>query len=179
MQRFDAAPWATSLKVVSTFGTLVIAGAGVALLRSVPRETRVPFAETFGTLLSAVPLLILLGALLFVVKGYELEAGVLRVRRLLWSTPVPLDGLERAWHDPSAMRRSIRLFGNGGLYSITGLFRNPALGRYRAFVTDPAKAVVLRFPARVVVLSPASPDAFVAHLRTLVPGLGDGPPALS
>jgi hypothetical protein len=103
-----------------------------------------------------VPLLIALIAVLFVVTAYELEGAELRIRRLLWATRVPLEGLTQAWHDPEAMTRSIRLWGNGGLYSVTGLFRNRRLGRYRAFVTDPARAVVFQLPKRTVVISPAA-----------------------
>lgn len=175
MQRFDAAPWPTSLKVVSTIATLVLLGVTCVLHRAVPRGTRVPSAETFGTLVVLVPPVILAVALLFLVRGYELDATGLYVERLLWRTPIPLDGLTRAWHDPSARRRSLRLFGNGGLYSITGIFQSATLGRYRAFVTDPKRAVVLRFETRAVALSPAAPEALLAHLRTVAPGVVVGP----
>jgi hypothetical protein len=53
------------------------------------------------------------------------------------------------------------LFGNGGLFSFTGVFRSPKLGRYRAYVTDPARTVILRFAERIAVVSPEDPDAFV------------------
>ena len=62
-------------------------------------------------------------------------------------------------------RRSIRTFGNGGLYSFTGWFRNTALGAYRAFVTDPHRTVVLHFPTRTVVVSPSAPEDFVHVIR--------------
>jgi hypothetical protein len=78
---------------------------------------------------------------------------------------VPIDGLQQAWHDPKLMQRSMRLFGNSGLFSITGLFRNAALGNYRAFVTDPARAVAIRLASRVIVVSPADPAALVAALE--------------
>src|SRR5512140_2462212 len=118
MQRFEVAPWSTPLKVVSSIGTVVLVAVGYALFRAIPRGARVPFAETFGTLLLFVPALILAIAVLFVVTGYGLDASGLHVQRLLWSTRVGLDGLDRAWHDPSAMRRSLRIFGNGGLFAI-------------------------------------------------------------
>lgn len=175
MPRFDAAPWPTSLKVVSTIATLVLLVATGVLHGAVPRGTRVPFAESFGTLVVLVPPVILAVALLFLVRGYELDATGLYVERLLWRTRIPLAGLRRAWHDPAALRRSLRLFGNGGLYSITGIFQNATIGRYRAFVTDPRRAVVLRFESRTVALSPAEPDALLAHLRTVAPGVAVGP----
>ena len=59
------------------------------------------------------------------------------------------------------MRWSTRTFGNGGLFSFTGFFRNKALGAYRAFVTDPHQTVVLHFPTRTVVVSPSAPEQFV------------------
>jgi hypothetical protein len=50
------------------------------------------------------------------------------------------------------------------MFSITGLFRNRALGNYRAFVTDLTQTVVLRFPKRTVVVSPQNPERFVADI---------------
>ncbi len=176
MQRFDAAPWPVSLKVVSILASTVLVSVTFVLYRVVPRGTRVPFAETFGTLVVFVPLAILLVALLFLVRGYEIDTTGVWVERLLWRTPIGLGGLTAAWRDPAAMKRSLRLFGNGGLYSVTGLFQNAALGRYRAFVTDPKQAVVLRYESRVVVLSPANPDALLGHLGVVSPGTVAGNP---
>ena len=178
MQRFEAAPWSTAVKLVSAVGTGVLLAVTYALYRAVPRGTRAPFAETFGSFLMAVPALILVIAALFVVTGYRLDGTGLYVQRLLWTTHIDLQGLDRAWHDPSAMCRSLRLFGNGGLFSITGWFRNATLGRYRAFVTDPGKSVVLRSPTRVVVLSPADPLGFLSTLKLSFPGIvGEAPGA--
>ncbi len=176
MQRFEAAAWPVSLKLVSTVAAVVLLGATGVLYRAVPRGARVPFAAGFGAFVFAVPLGILLVALCFLVRGYELDGTGLYVERLLWRTRVDLGGLTRAWHDPSAMRRSVRLFGNGGLFSITGIFQNAALGRYRAFVTDPKRAVVLRYESRVVVVSPADPDALLGHLTLVAPGAVVGAP---
>jgi hypothetical protein len=54
------------------------------------------------------------------------------------------------------------------VFSFTGLFRNRTLGMYRAFVTDPRRAVVLRLPRRTVVVSPADPEAFVREVQEVV-----------
>jgi hypothetical protein len=177
MSRFDAAPWPTSLKVTSAAATAILAGASLLLIRAIPRGTRVPFAEAFGRLMVFVPPLIALIALLSIVSGYELGPAELRVRRLLWSTRVPLDGISRAWHDPEAMKRSLRVFGNGGLYSVTGVYQNRLLGRYRAFVTDPRRSVVLGLPDRIVVVSPADPGPFLEQLAMFHPSLRSPPAA--
>jgi hypothetical protein len=169
--RFPAAPWPTFLKATSLIATVVLAAASYAVFKAIPRGTRVPFAEIFGTFVAFVPPLVALLAVLFVVTAYEVDSTELRIRRLFWSTRLPLAGLTRAWHDPEAIRRSIRIFGNGGLYSVTGLFQNTTLGRYRAFVTDPKLSVVLRLAKRTVVISPADPAAFLQVLPSLVPGV--------
>ena len=65
------------------------------------------------------------------------------------------------------MSRSIRLFGNAGCFSVIGWFWNRKLGRYRAFVMDPKRAVVLRFADYVLVVSPDQPAKFVVLLREL------------
>ena len=174
MFRFRAAPWPTFLKAISLVATVVLAGVGYVLLAKIPHGTRVPFAETFGTVMAFVPPLIALVAALFVVVAYDVDGTELGVQRLLWSTRIPLTGIAAAWHDPNAMKCSLRLFGNGGLYSITGLFRSKALGSYRAYVTDPGRAVVLRLPDRTVVISPGDPGAFLEQLRALFPRI-DGP----
>jgi hypothetical protein len=172
--RFPAASWPTSLTVTSWIATAVLAVATYVLIEAIPRGTPAPFAETFGKLVAFVPLLIAVIAALFVVTAYEVDGTELRVRRLLWSSRVTLAGLTRAWHDPAALKGSIRLFGNGGLYSVTGLFQSRRLGRYRAFVTDPARAVVLKLPKRAVVISPADPEAFLQLLAAIIPGVETG-----
>ena len=51
---------------------------------------------------------------------------------------------------------------NGGLFSFGGQgCKNKRLGRFEAYATDPGRSVVLRFPGRVVVVTPDEPNAFV------------------
>ena len=68
------------------------------------------------------------------------------------------------------MARSLRTWGNGGMFSFTGHFVNHPLGRYRAFVTDPARTVVLALPEGVVVVSPDRPDEFIAAVTAAAAG---------
>jgi hypothetical protein len=169
MFEFAAAPWPKTLSVISLLGTAVIGAVGFFAWRAIPYGTSAPYAVAVGTLVAAVAPAVLFGAALFCVRGYELASGGLVVRRLLWSSRVELDGLTRAWADADAMCRSIRVWGNGGLFAFTGLYRNKSLGTYRVFVTDPARAVVLRLPQRAVVISPADPGAFLEALRMVRP----------
>ena len=176
MIRIDAAPWSLAVKVASTLASAVLIAVALSLAGGLSHASRVPVGGALHDLLFVLPPLVLAIALLFVVRSYEVDGGELRVQRLLWTTTVPLDGIERAWHDPKAMSRSLRLFGNGGLFSITGWFRNRALGRYRAFVTNPHAAVVLRTRSRVLVLSPDDPRRFLEDVRRRFPAAIIGAP---
>lgn len=151
MKRYSA-PWSFSLVALSVVAGAICAGTAVLLGRD-------------GYVwLAILPLLILVLASLFVVRGYSVGPDALLVHRLFWMTRLPLKGLETAQFEPRAMRWSLRTFGNGGLFSFTGFYRNRLLGAYRAFVTNPRRTVVLRFPSRTIVVSPAAPEDFAREL---------------
>ena len=160
-----SAPWGASLIVISSLVTVLCIGVTLGIAW----RNLHPF-PWWGIL----PLVVIAGAALFTIRGYTITANVILVHRLLWTTHLPLTDLQSAQFEPEAMRRSMRTFGNGGLFSFTGSFRNKRLGAYRAFVTDPRRTVVLRYPARVVVLSPTAPEEFVRdliRLRSLIQAL--------
>lgn len=159
------APWSGPLRTTSAAATLLF-GAVTAfglLWPGLPKLAR----PALGVL---PPLMLVVGAL-GVVRGYTLEPGMLRVRRLFWETRLPLTGLRSCRWEPEAVRRALRLLGNGGLYAYWGLFWNRRLGLFRLYATDLDRAVVLRFDRRVVVVSPDRPEALV---RALVPEIQAG-----
>lgn len=150
------APWGKPLRWMSVFSVALLMGIFIALwaLDKSP-------GSRFALLL--LPGILVVTAL-FVIREYTLEPTELLVRRLLWTTRLPLAGLKSAVFQPQAMRGSIRLFGNGGMFSFTGWYRNRALGIYRAFVTDLNQTVVLKFEKRTIILSPENPERFVAEI---------------
>ncbi len=170
-----AAPWSLSVKVASAFSTVVLLALALGLPLALSNASHPPFADGMRGLLRVLPLLIIAVAALFVVRGYEIAGRELVVRRLLWATRVPLDGLEHAWQDPEAMAGSIRVFGNGGLFAVTGVYRNGKLGTYRAYVTDRSRALVLRTRSKAIVISPERPEAFLATLKARFPGMEGRP----
>lgn len=160
------APWSATLKVVTAFAVAILAGVAILFATLFPRDLLGGVAVTLTTLLVSATLL---GSALFVVRGYEVGHGILRIRRLLWSTEIPLSQLQAASADPTAMSSSLRLFGNGGLFVFAGLFWNRKLGRFRAFATLPQNAVVLQFERRTVVVTPDDPTRFLAALARACP----------
>ncbi|MFE8070911.1 PH domain-containing protein [Marinobacteraceae bacterium S3BR75-40.1] len=166
MQRFDA-PWGRTLKIVSGLATAVCLGITLSLWEIIATEG--PESMHFwGGLL---PVLLVAMAGLFTIRGYGVDDAQLLVRRLFWQTRLSLGDLEKVEVCPGELRQSLRLFGNGGLFSFSGLFRHKKLGRFRAFVTDWDRTVVLHFPDRRLVVSPANPERFVDALRLAHPHL--------
>jgi hypothetical protein len=153
------APWSTSLKVISIAAPAIVAALLVLGIVQ-PGLPTVPRA-----LLVALMTALLIGPVPFVVRGYWLDSNALLIERLGWRTRIPLAGLRSVAHDPGALRGSIRLCGNGGLFSFTGWFWCKALGRYRMFATDPKRAVIMVFEKRRVVVSPARPEDFANEVR--------------
>lgn len=163
MERF-AAPWAMRLRVATTIAVLVLLAMPLAMYRTQP--------ET-GLMVPAIVAVVgcvgIAAGALFVIRGYRLDEHGLHVERLLWADRIPLDELRGAWADHEATAKSTRLFGNSGFFCIAGHFSNRKLGRYRAFVTDPVRAVVLDLPKRKIIVTPADPWEFQAALRRLWP----------
>lgn len=148
-QRFRA-PWGWELRVSSAIFMFVL---------GIPLAIQLWIGHwVISTLLSTL----LAVSLLLCVRGYELAPGELRIQRLLWSTRWPLAGLRSATLRPNVMQRSWRLWGNGGVFAVSGHFSNSELGRYRAFVTDFKRTVVLDTAQGTVVVSPDRPEDFIA-----------------
>ena len=155
--RFDA-PWGRELTILTTISTVFICGLAVFIWTKGGRITPV-----FLLLIHSIPMAL-------TVRHYELASGELRIRRLWWDTRWPLGGRVVASVRPDVMARSWRIWGNGGLFAISGHFSNATLGRYRAFVTDYKRTVVLDTPRGIVVVSPDRPQAFVDAINTAANG---------
>jgi hypothetical protein len=156
-----AAPWSKSLRTVTT---CVFALLAVMCIGAVLSSGRLPPAVTL--VLIGLPTLIVALAWRYTVRGYALTANEILVKRGGWITRLPLADLQSVAGDAEAMRGSLRLFGNGGLFSFVGYFWNRRLGRYRALATDPDRAVVLRYPRRTIVITPHDPQHFIVRART-------------
>ena len=150
MKEFKAT-WSKALWIVSAVATVILLAVAALPLHG-PWWIRL------------FPLAIVAGAAPFVVRGYTVRDDALLIRRLFWDTRIGLTGLQSARFDPSAMCGSVRTCGNGGLFSFTGWYWNRKIGKYRAFVTDPARAVVLVFANRRIVVTPDRPEDFVRAL---------------
>lgn len=155
------APWSSSLSIMTLLASAVMLGMPV-FLAVVVKETRIaPYISPLLLLLWFIPLL-------YMVRGYRVERQVLFIRRLFWETRIELDDMESVeLIGAEAIRGSIRLFGNGGLFAFCGWFQNRELGRYRMWVTDAKRLVLIRCVNRRLVVSPDDPAAFKAALEAV------------
>ncbi len=158
-----SAPWSRSVRVATAASVAVLLLILLAGLFTGPQESAVWRVAMVG-----VPLVVLFGALPFMVRGYALTESHIEVRRLGWSSVLPLAGLIGVTGEPEGLRGSVRLFGNGGLFGISGWFWNRRIGRFRAYATDPARVVLLRYrDGTKVVVTPHDVQHFIVRVRTL------------
>jgi hypothetical protein len=175
---FPAAPWTTALKLTSLLVPILLVPLLLGVVSTAPYSANhtahapVPLGVWLPLLLL---ILLVLGSALFIVRGYTVDSDHLAIERLVTTTRIPLTGLQRVWADANVRKGSVRVCGNGGLFSYTGWYYNKRLGLYRLFATNFQRGVVLQFADRVVVLSPADPQAFVEHVHHLIPDLRVGP----
>jgi len=158
-----SAPWSRSLRVATAASVTILLLVALAGQFTGPRQLLLWRVAMVG-----VPVTVLFGSLPFMVRGYVLTETHIEVRRLGWSMLLPLAGLVAVTGEPEGLRGSLRLFGNGGLFVISGWFWNRRLGRFRAYATDPGRAVLLRYrDGRKVLLTPHDVQHFIVRVRTL------------
>ncbi|MCB1225188.1 MAG: hypothetical protein KDK99_05190 [Verrucomicrobiales bacterium] len=158
IRTFDA-PWSRTLKWISLLATVAVLAVSIWL----------PAPETVAWLWWPVRLfgpVLVSGCALFTIRGYTLVEGELRVQRLFWSTRVPLKNLRAVEFRPGPFGWAIRVLGNGGFFSFSGLFYQSGLSLFRAMATRVGDAIILRFTDRLpLVLTPADPQAFAEAVR--------------
>jgi hypothetical protein len=158
------APWSRSVKLASAFSTVILLVLPVAGLTSGPRQLWV-----WNAAMVVLPLVILFSALPFMVLGYVLTEHTLEIRRLGWTTTLPLAGLEKASGNVDLLRGTLRVFGNGGLFSVTGWFWNRQVGFFRAYATDLSRAVFLKYrDRRPVLVTPHDTQHFLVRVGKLI-----------
>jgi hypothetical protein len=163
VEREYQAPWGRVVRI-GTGATLVLLGLIAAFgLFAGPGHLAI-----WSLVMVGGPLVVIATTLPFMVRGYRLTSRNLVIHRLGFDTTLPLDDLRVVRGIGDEARGSLRLWGNGGLFAITGWFWNRKLGRYRVFATDLSRAVLLEFARRKVLVTPHDPQAFLVHARKLL-----------
>lgn len=154
------ATWSNLLRIISVAASLLCVGVAIHERHALASGDLRGLGFWFGLL----PLALLVGTALCTVRGYSITPDAILIHRLCWKTKLSRQGLESAEFQPGILCRSIRTFGNGGLFSFTGWYYNRTLGGYRAYATDIHRTVVLRLRGKIIVLTPDEPERFVSEL---------------
>lgn len=155
--RVFPAVWSTGLRTLSGLAAFLL---GLVLPVSLLALTG-PSGRWYVPWLAVAGPGSVLVALAFSIRRYEIEGDILRIVRPGWSTVVPLAGVEAVEFTPGAFAWAWRVWGNGGFFSFSGWFYQRPHGLFRAWVTDPSRAVTLQLGQRRIVVSPEPPREFV------------------
>jgi hypothetical protein len=167
-QEFQSAPMGRRvvLTVALVFGIILAAVlVNAALVAGRMMKGKALSDRTMATVAPLAGLLITAPIFLYErskVSRFAIEDNVL----VLGSKRYPLQGLQQAGRDPDVMKWAVRVFGNGGLGAIRGKYWSRRIGRFDAFLTGTENAVVLRWPDRVVAVSPADPEFLITCAKT-------------
>ena len=99
------------------------------------------------------------------VRRFRLQGAELLIERRWHTSRFPLAGLTAVDIDRDALRGAWKIWGTDGLGAYAGRFHSKKLGGFRAHLTDPERAVVLRWPASCLVISPKHPNEFADAVR--------------
>jgi hypothetical protein len=100
-----SAPWSRSLRVATAASVTILLVVALAGQFTGPRQLLLWRVAMVG-----VPVAVLLGSLPFMVRGYVLTETDIEVRRLGWSTLLPLAGHAAVTGEPEGLRGSPSLW---------------------------------------------------------------------
>ncbi|MBL8696787.1 MAG: hypothetical protein JNK67_00355 [Alphaproteobacteria bacterium] len=123
--------------------------------------------------IAVLPLVFALAFLLRAIRGFVVSRDAVFIRHLLWTSCEPLHGLKSAEVDAEAMEDAEHVRTRPGGLGTAGWYWSARFGRFRGYLTNRKRLVVLRLERGVIVLSPDDPDAFVRHL-SYFRGTGSG-----
>lgn len=98
-----------------------------------------PYRDEVGWMGPMIPVVSVFGFLLlyaYRIKGYDVSAESILIRRPWFSKTIPLRHIRSvAIPSENDMKWTLRLFANGGVFGYTGIFTNPVFGRMRWYAT--------------------------------------------
>jgi hypothetical protein len=99
--------------------------------------------------------------------GYEITHGELIISRYLGNVSIPRSDIQQvSLLSQESIKRSIRTFGNGGLFGYVGKFYNRTMGKMTWYITRRDSLVLVETKdGRKILLSPDEPEQFVNHMK--------------
>ena len=115
-----------------------------------------------GTLM----LLLLVGSLSFRIRSYEINSGNLIIKVGFGEKTFPLKNLQDIRVEERPFAGARKDMGVGGLWSYYGHFTNPRWGKFLAYATDSSRGVLLVWPDKQVLITPADAPLFIQSAKS-------------
>jgi hypothetical protein len=158
--RFDA-PWDFGLKALTAFVffllALTIAGSATSKIRGIP-------AIILVLPIMTAPLLVLWAGFLGAPRAFTLDATSFTIELRSGHVTVPLSSIREIRRlEPRETLQ--RVGGVGGFFGYWGDYSNPDLGSVKLYATRSDDRVLLRADGGIYVVTPSSPERFMAEIR--------------
>ncbi|AEA47701.1 PH domain-containing protein [Archaeoglobus veneficus] len=116
----------------------------------------------------ALPLIMVFGiAYAFSPKEVLLEDGGVVIKKVVGRVFIPYSSIKDVSYVEELSRRTIRLFGSGGLFGWYGIFRVPDIGVVRIYARR-TKGLVLIKADRNYLIAPEDPQIFIEELKSRI-----------
>lgn len=115
---------------------------------------------------TVIPILILVLAWLFSVRGYRVDDETLYIVRPFWSTEIPRADFREYEVVEDILTDARRVYANAGLFSYVGVYDTDAYGEVSAYVTHLYNLVLIHAGEEQYLLSPDDVPSMMAALSS-------------
>lgn len=113
-------------------------------------------------------LLVIIGTYITSPSSYTIIEGNI-VIKLNSSREIKIPFRETKKIEPIKEERTLKVFGNGGLFGYTGTFRARNTGLHQRWVTDRSKMILIETIHKKYIISPKDPQSFIQICHDYMP----------
>lgn len=163
------APRDSTVKVLTAATVFILGSAAVVLVTGFGQTLYAKYHHPAVFLVPLVffvtPVIVLYAVSGEAPVGYTLDDNVLRIERRAGAVSIPLSSIREVRELPAQVTLW-RVGGSGGWLGFYGEFKSRDLGQVTMYATRSDQRVLVVTAGRPCVITPASPDAFIAEMET-------------
>lgn len=164
------APMDGLTKGVTVFVIGLLAGIFSIMLLTIPIDETGTYWLFFfvGVLYFFIPFI----AYIYTPTGFSLFEDRIEVKRPIGSVMIQLSTISKVYYssDGHELRKAMRLWGNGGLWGFTGLYKHKEIGKYKAYSRTSKEIVIIisKEKGNSKIIGPENPWNFTEQLTSLI-----------
>jgi hypothetical protein len=101
------------------------------------------------------------------IKGYAVSSTGIELYTFRGRVPLISSSLKNVAIDPVALNNALRVWGTGGMFRLSGIFKTKTYGLAEVFVSNAKKSVILQSAQGNFIVSPDSPEEFKSSVKLL------------